>query len=64
MKQQAINYEVADYNKAVRDDMKEGERHPFLKDDCADIHGSRYGPKRRQRHARKSKSASRQPVAT
>ena len=38
MEQQAITYEVAVYNKAVRDAMKEGERHPFLKDDWADIH--------------------------
>ena len=38
MKQQAITYEVAVYNKAVRDAMKEGERHPFLKDEWADIH--------------------------
>ena len=30
MEQQAITYEVAVYNKAVRDAMKEGERDPFL----------------------------------
>ena len=38
MNQQPITYEVAVYNKSVRDAMKEGERHPFLKDEWADIH--------------------------
>tara|TARA_E500000331_G_scaffold236807_1_gene227154 strand:- start:310 stop:528 length:219 start_codon:yes stop_codon:yes gene_type:complete len=38
MNQQAVTYEVAVFNQAVRDAMKEGERHPFLKDDWADIH--------------------------
>jgi len=38
MTQQAVTYEVAVFNQAVRDAMKEGERHPFLKDDWADIH--------------------------
>ena len=36
MERQAINYEVAVANIAVRDAMKRGERHPFLKDDRAD----------------------------
>ena len=31
MNEQPITYEVAVYNKDVRDAMKEGERHPFLK---------------------------------
>ena len=38
MNQQAVTYEVAVFNQAVRDAMKDGERHPFLKDDWADIH--------------------------
>ena len=38
MNKQPITYEVAVYNKDVRDAMKEGERHPFLKDEWADIH--------------------------
>ena len=38
MERQAINYELAVNNIAVRNAMKEGERHPFLKDDRADIH--------------------------
>ncbi|MGB0554335.1 MAG: hypothetical protein ACPGQV_17485 [Alphaproteobacteria bacterium] len=38
MNQQAVTYEVAVFNQAVRDAMEDGERHPFLKDDWADIH--------------------------
>ena len=38
MNQQPIRYEVAIYNKDVRDAMKEGERHPFLDDAWADVH--------------------------
>ena len=38
MERQAINYEVAVSNIAVRDAMKKDERHPFIKDDRADIH--------------------------
>ena len=38
MERQAINYELAVNNIAVRNAMKKGERHPFLKDDRAVIH--------------------------
>jgi hypothetical protein len=31
-------FEVAVYNKAVRDKVKQGERHRHLKDDWADMH--------------------------
>lgn len=38
MQQRVITYEVAVFNQEVRDAMKTGGRHPFLKDDWADIH--------------------------
>jgi hypothetical protein len=38
MNQKSIIYEVAVFNQAVRDAMKKGERHSFLKDDWATIH--------------------------
>ena len=38
MNWQAVTYEVTVFNQAVRDAMKEGERHLFFKDDWADIH--------------------------
>ena len=38
MNQRAKRYEVAVFNQQVRDAMKEGDWHPFLKDDWADIH--------------------------
>lgn len=38
MHERVITYEVAVYNQEVREAMKSGERHSFLKDDWADIH--------------------------
>lgn len=38
MDQRANRYEVAVFNAEVREAMRMGERHPFLKDDWADIH--------------------------
>jgi hypothetical protein len=38
MNQKSILYEVSVFNQEVRDAMKKGERHSFLKDDWATIH--------------------------